>query len=93
MTASTSSPPSWLTCKVQPFQFGEAGELNRYQSGQPVTPEVQSSDAAVGVGIDAVPFADGCVGQPVRVVVPARFISGVAEGDQREPSGSDATWS
>ena len=45
-------------------------------------------DDAVFVGGDAVPFADGGIGEPVVVVVPVVAVGGVVEGCESDAVGT-----
>ena len=54
------------------MQLGQVAKLRRYEAGQPVVLEIQSSNAAMAISNNAVPFAKPPVAQPVGIVLPVR---------------------
>ena len=70
--------------KFQLRQVSEGAQLDRDRAGQLITHKTEAGDSTVG-DRDPMPFADGPVAQPVRIVGPVGAVRRVVQGDQGFP--------
>ena len=82
-------PAQLIPVEKQILKVGQVPQLGRDLPAQPILDETQSRDAAVLVRFDPVPFREGLVAQPVRVVRPVHPAGRVVERHQRRPVRRD----
>ena len=71
--------------KLQVVEVGEVDHFGGDRSVEPVVGELEAGDTPARIGLNAVPFAQWGVGEPVRLVLPVRSSGGVVKRDQRLP--------
>ena len=69
----------FVSAQVQPFEMGEVLKLGGNLAGQVVCDEVDLGYAAFAVGLNALPFGEGGVREPVVLARPACAAGGFVE--------------